>query len=113
MVFMSLTLRLPAKIPSVRRISRARSALAIGFASFVLTLLPLRLLLAAAGIAQWTTSWRVVELLTVPFVAPFELVDPLTRTLLGNISFAEVLATGIFGFLALYSLALLTVRRRR
>lgn len=113
MVVFVATLRLPSRTPSVRRVSRVRSALPIGFASIVLAVLPLRLILAAAGIAQWTTSWRVVELVTTPFVVPFEVVGPFERMVFRNVTIAELLATGTFGLLAVYLLALLTVRRKR
>lgn len=113
MLAFTATLRLPSRTPSVRRASRVRTILTVGFASLVFASLPLRLILAAAGIAQWTTSWRVVELVTTPFVVPFELFDPLQGVLFGNVTIAELLATGVFGLLAVYLLALLTVRRRR
>lgn len=113
MVAFVATLRLPSRTPSVRRVSRVRSALTIGFVSVVLSSLPLRITLAAAGIAQWTTSWRTVELVTTPFVFPFTAFDPLERLLFRNVMIAELLATGTFGLVALYLLALLTVRRKR
>ena len=113
MVAFVATLRLPSRTPSVRRVSRVRSALTIGFASVVLSLLPLRLMLSAAGIAQWTTSWRTVEFVTTPFVFPFTAFDPFERLLVRNVMVAELLAAGAFDLVALYLLALLTVRRKR
>lgn len=113
MLAFTAALRMPSRTPSVRRASRVRMIVTVGFASFVFASLPLRLILATAGIARWTTSWRVVELVTMPFVAPFEAFPPLQRVLLGNVTIAELLATVTFGFLAVYLLALLTVRRKR
>lgn len=113
MLLFSATLRLPSRTPSVRRPSRVRTVLTMGFAAMVFATLPLRLLLAAASIAPWTTSWRTIELMTMPFLAPFELFAPLEHVVIGYITIAELLATGVFGFLAVYLLALLTVRRRR
>ncbi|CAN5378265.1 hypothetical protein BH20CHL1_BH20CHL1_04090 [soil metagenome] len=113
MLAFTATLRLPSRTPSVRRASRVRTILTVGFASLVFASLPLRIILAVAGISQWTTSWRVVKLVTTPFVAPFEMIAPFQRTLLGNVTIAELLATGAFGLLSVYLLALLTVRRKR
>lgn len=113
MVLFSATLRLPTRTRSVRRISRLRRALAVGFASIVLTTLPLRLILSAAGTAEWTTSWQVLELITIPFVVPFELIGSFNQDVARNVTIAELLATGVFGLLALYFLAMLTVRRSR
>lgn len=78
----------------------------------MLVTLPLRLMLAAAQIADWTTSWKTVALVTMPFVGPFELVGPLNEHIIRNITLAEVLATFVYVLLAIYFLALLTVRRR-
>ena len=108
-----MALRLPTSTRSVRRPSQLRSSLTIGFAAVVLVTLPLRLMLALAGIAEWTTSWRTVEIATLVFVAPFEVVDSFTDPLFRNVTAAELLATLVFGFLAVYFLALLTVRRKR
>ena len=83
------------------------------FASFVLVALPLRILLAAIEIADWTMAWRTVHYVTFPFVKPVELVSPIDRNLIGEAMLTEVLALMIFGALAVYLLALLTVRRHR
>lgn len=113
MLAFTSTFRLPSRTPSVRRASRVRTILTVGFASLVFASLPLRLILATVGIAQWTTSWHVIELVTMPFVGPIEVFTPFQHVLLGNVTIAELLATGTFGLLAVYLLALLTVRRRR
>lgn len=113
MLAFSASLRLPARTPSVRRISRVRRALVIGYASIVFTLLPLRILISAAGIAEWTTSWKILALTTTPFVRPFEIVGALDREVTRNVTAAELLAFGVFGVVALYFLAMLTVRRNR
>lgn len=78
----------------------------------MLVTLPLRLMLAAAQIADWTTSWKTVALVTLPFVGPFELIGPLNEHVVRYVTLAEVLATLVFVLLAVYFLARLTVRRR-
>lgn len=80
-------------------------------ASTVLVLLLLRVALAAIGIEEWTTAWRVVAYATYPLVKPFEPLAFLREPLLRRLTPAELLATLIFGSAALYALATLTVRR--
>lgn len=108
-----MALRLPVPTRSVRRPSRLRSALTVGFAALVFVVLPLRIVLAAIDIAEWTTAWRTVNILTLLFVAPLELLPPLRTTLVGHLSVADLLATFLICGLAIYLLTLLTVRRRR
>lgn len=105
--------RLPARTPSVRRIPTVKRALAVTFAAFALTTLPLRVLLALASIAEWTTSWQVIAMVTMPFVLPFSVIDSLNEPIARNLTLAEVVATGVFGLIALYVLAMFTVRRTR
>ena len=107
-----MVLRLPVTTQSVRRPSQTRRAITVAFASAVLVLLPLRFLLAALSIATWTSAWRTVDLLSKPFVAPFQLVGVLDQLLVGNALVTDVVAFLIFGGLSLYLLALLTVRRK-
>jgi hypothetical protein len=90
-----------------------RSALTIAFASSVLVLLPLRVLLAIGGLATWTTAWQTIERITFPLVEPFALLTPLNREVIGNATLAEIAALGVFSVAAVYFLALLTVRRQR
>lgn len=84
----------------------------IVFAAFVLSVLPLRIVLAAVSIASWTAAWRTIDLVTRPFVMPLRLVEPFQAELIGRMTVADVVALLIFGALAVYLLALLTVRRR-
>ncbi len=83
------------------------------YAAFVLTVLPLRILLAVTSIATWTSAWRTIDLVTRPFTFPLRFFGPMETGLIGRMTLADVVALLIFGGLAVYLLALLTVRRRR
>lgn len=108
-----MALRLPIPTRSVREPSRTRHWVAVAFASIVFITLPMRLFLAALEIADWTTAWRTIELITLPFVLPVDLILPFDSILVGNARLIELIATILFAAIAAYWLALLTVRRRR
>lgn len=108
-----MALRLPLQARSVREPSRARNWVAVVFAAVVFVALPLRLFLAALEIADWTTAWRTIDLITLPFVFPVDLILPFETTLVGNLRVTDLIATVVFAVAATYWLAMLTVRRRR
>lgn len=78
----------------------------------MLSVLPLRIILAAISIATWTAAWRTIDLATRPFMLPLRPVEPFETELVGRLTVADIVALLIFGALAVYLLALLTVRRR-
>lgn len=84
----------------------------VGFAAFVFVALPLRIFLAAVGIADWTMAWRTVNYITYPLVMPVDLLSPFEANLVGDVRLTEVASLLLFSALAGYLLALLTVRRR-
>ncbi len=108
-----MALRLPIATRSVRRPSQGRRVATIVYAAFVLSVIPLRILLAALSIATWTSAWRTIDIVSRPFVLPLRLFDPLETELIGRMALADIVALLIFGGLAIYLLALLTVRRQR
>jgi hypothetical protein len=71
----------------------------------------MRVALALIGIEEWTTGWRVVSLSTFILVKPFEPLEFMREPLVGRLTLAELLATLLFGAIALYALATLAVRR--
>jgi hypothetical protein len=83
----------------------------IVLASSVLVLLVLRLAMAALDIATWTVGWRVVAAPTGPLVAPLESIEVLTRTPVGRMTLADVLASAVLGVLVMLMFASLTIRR--
>src|SRR5690554_810346 len=105
-----MALRLPLPTRSVREPSRVRYWVAVGFASVVFVTLPLRLFLAAMEIADWTTAWRTIDLITLPFVFPVDLLLPFDARLIGDARLIELITTLVFGAAATYWLAMLTVR---
>lgn len=108
-----MALRLPEAARSIRRTGDGRRIATIGFAAIVLTILPMRILLAAVEIATWTSAWQTIDTVSRPFVFPFEAIEPLGRALVGFATLADLFALAIWGGVAVYLLALLTVRRRR
>jgi hypothetical protein len=85
--------------------------LVAGLVALTVILFGLRSLLAILSIAEWTTFWRVVAIPTDLLVRPLELLPELDRTLIGQLSAAELLATGAIGFGALFVLSSLALRR--
>src|SRR5690554_1664017 len=108
-----MALRLPIPARNVRRPSRFRRTATIIAAALLLVVLPLRILMAAFSVADWTSAWSTVNLMTWPMVFPFRLIAPLDREIGGHLVLADVVAFLVLGGIMLYMLAMLTVRRQR
>lgn len=107
-----MSLRLPLPARSIRRPSRGRRIATILFSAIVLTVLPVRILLAATTIATWTSAWRTIDTISQPFVFLFHLPEALQRQVIGYATVADVLALLVWASISIYLLALLTVRRQ-
>jgi hypothetical protein len=83
------------------------------FAAAVFVILPLRLILAAVSIATWTSAWQTIDTLSKPFMLPFQLGGLLDGHIIGNARLSDLVALLAFAILAIYLLALHTVRRLR
>jgi hypothetical protein len=81
------------------------------FAASVFVILPLRLVLAVLSVATWTAAWRTIDTLSAPFLLLFRFGGLLDRQVIGNAQLADFAALVAFAVLAVYLLALLTVRR--
>ena len=82
-------------------------------AGFLLATTAARVLALAAGLEHWTTTWRVIDALTLWFIWPLERVgvgrEP---TLVGLLRPVDVLSAALLLVLALFLLATRTYRSR-
>lgn len=85
---------------------------AIGvIAGFLIAAMCLRLTLAVAGVERWTTTWAVVNAVTIAFVWPLEVIGIAGDPLMGTARAADLVAATAAVIIALYLLAARTVSR--
>jgi len=93
---------------------RSLSDEAVGLISgFLLATAATRLLALSAGLEQWTTTWHVIDALTIWLIWPLERVGiGLEPTLIGFLRPLDVIAGAAVVVVALYLLATRTYQRR-
>ncbi len=82
-------------------------------AGTLLTAVLMRILLRAAGVEPWTTSWRVVNTLTLPVVWPFEQIGLDSPELVGTLIPSDLIAGTLTVVIALYLLAARAIATHR
>jgi hypothetical protein len=91
---------------SARRRERRLPDEAIGLiAGWLIAVMLLRVLLSVAGVERWTTTWRVINVLSGAFVWPLERLGLSGPELIGALRLSDALVALLLIILGLYLLA--------
>ncbi|MFW6074237.1 MAG: hypothetical protein ACOC9Y_01490 [Chloroflexota bacterium] len=101
----------PRRRPRVRRTGYSDLVRAL-IASALVTIIGLRILLAAIDIATWTITWRIIAAITAPVIWIAHIPAGFRTEIIGHLTAGEVVAGVVLWLVAAYLLATLTVRDR-
>jgi hypothetical protein len=107
-----MVLRLPRAPGTGRRPRFGREGwFSVGLAALVIVAVAARVLLAVAGVEDWTVAWRIVAWLSFPLYRPLETFPFLTPTPVGRLTVADTITSLVAGSAALYFLAAKSLQR--